>query len=47
MKNTGFLIIRILSILTHTHGENGECLKEIDCGIYPKGLTLIYTVVLN
>ena len=53
MENTGFfflnLFLRILSILTHahTHGERGEGFKETDSGVYPKVLTLIYTVVLN
>ena len=37
MKNTGFLIIRILSILTHTHGEKEEGLKETDSDVHPKG----------
>ena len=34
-----FFLLRILSILTHTHtqGERGECFKETNNGIYPKG----------
>ena len=32
-----FFIIRILSILTHTHGEGEEGFLETDNGVYPKG----------
>ena len=31
-----YFFFRIVSILTHTHGEMGEGLKETDSGVYPK-----------
>ena len=31
-----FFFLRILSILTHIHGERGESLKKTDSGIYLK-----------
>ena len=34
--NPLFFLLRILIILTHTHGEMGKDLKETDSGVYPK-----------
>jgi len=31
-----FFWLRILNILTHTHGKRGEGLKETDSNVYPK-----------